>query len=235
MPAPPAVALSIVAVLLAAACGPGADGGAAAGTPPDAGASVDAAATAAGSDERPWRGQELAEPRARPDFVLSDTDGEPYDFRAETRGKVALLFFGYTHCPDICPVHLANLSEVLRNLPREISGRVEVVFVTVDPERDTPERLRDFLGRMQWRISGLRGTREQVNEIETALELPRSTITRLDDGSVSVGHYASVLAFGADGPARLAYPWGTRQRDWQVDLPRLVRETTRAPPAAPGA
>ena len=84
---------------------------------------------------------------------------------------------------------------------------------------------------MQWPITGLRGTREEVNALETALELPRSTITRLDDGSLSVGHYASVLAFGADGPARLAYPWGTRQRDWQADLPRLVRETTDGAPA----
>ncbi|MEE8175168.1 MAG: SCO family protein, partial [Gemmatimonadota bacterium] len=77
----------------------------------------------------------MLEPGPRPDFTLTDTRGRPFDFRRETDGKVALLFFGYTHCPDVCPVQMAGIAAVLRDLPWEIRDRIEVVFVTTDPAR----------------------------------------------------------------------------------------------------
>lgn len=175
-----------------------------------------------------WAGTQLPEPVERPDFVLTTTEGTPYDFLAETEGSVALLFFGFTHCPDICPVHMSNLAVVMRELPREVQQAVRIVFITVDPDRDTPERLDEWLGAMTWPIVGLRGTIEEVNAIERSLGLPPSTVTQREDGTIDVGHSAAVLAFGADGPARFTYPWGTRQRDWIADVPRLVHETVGA-------
>lgn len=175
-----------------------------------------------------WAGAQLDEPIERPDFVLTTTEGEAFDFQAETEGSVALLFFGFTHCPDICPVHMSNLAVVMRELPREVQQAVRIVFITVDPDRDTPERLHEWLGAMGWPIVGLRGTLDEVNAIERSLGLPPSTVTQREDGTIDVGHSAAVLAFGADGPARLTYPWGTRQRDWIADVPRLVHETVAA-------
>jgi protein SCO1 len=166
----------------------------------------------------------VAQPTARPDFTLLDTEGRPFDFRAETEGRLALLSFGYTHCPDVCPVHLANLAEVLRDLPYRERDRVRVVFVTVDPARDTPERIRAWLDAFDPRFAGLWGSAEEVSAILAALDLPPAAIGALAaDGEYVVGHAAAVLAFGPEGPLRAFYPFGTRQIDWARDLPELLR------------
>lgn len=175
-----------------------------------------------------WSGRELPDPLPRPDFTLTDTGGRPYDFRAETGGKLTLLFFGYTHCPDVCPVHMANIAAVRGDLPTDVVRSMEVVFVTTDPERDTPERLREWLNGFDPSFVGLRGSREEVNAIERSLGLPPSVVDTVEaEGGGEegfVGHAAQVLAFQPDDTARMAYPWGTRQRDWRRDLPRLARE-----------
>lgn len=188
-----------------------------------------AAAACGGADAAPprtdgWRGAVLGEPVPRPAFTLSDTEGEPFDFRAETDGFLTLVFFGYTSCPDICPVHMANLGAVLERQSYETRARTRVVFVTTDPERDTPEVIRAFLDRFDPSFIGLHGSTEEVNRIQRAMRLPESVAGEVrDDGGYDVGHAASVLAFAPDGPARVAYLFGTRQADWEHDLPRLLR------------
>lgn len=174
----------------------------------------------------------LATPVALPAAVLESHLGEPFELRADTPGRVTLVFFGYTHCPDICPVHMANLAAVFRDLPLEITRQVDVLFVTTDPERDTPERLGSWLGALHPRFVGLRGTRAQIMALEAQMGIPVSVVSpdeETADGGYFVGHAAQVLAFTADDTARVAYPWGTRQRDWIRDLPRLVRGETPGP------
>lgn len=166
-----------------------------------------------------------------PDGVLPDMYGEPFHLREETRGLVTLLFIGYTYCPDVCPVHLANLAAVLQDFPLEVAPEVRTVFVTADPFRDTPERLQEWLGALHPDFVGLRGTRDQVNALETELGLPLSVVDPgTDPASYFVGHAGQVLAFDRQGRARLAYPWGIRQRDWRRDLPRLVEGQWPLPP-----
>jgi protein SCO1/2 len=170
-----------------------------------------------------FRGRILAEPIPRPGFTLLDTRGEPYDFFEATRGKVTLLFFGYTHCPDVCPVHMGNIAAVLHDLGAEGRRRIEVVFVTTDPGRDTPQRIRSWLDRFDPRFVGLRGNQAEIDSIQRSLRLPPSVLEPpAADGSYGVGHAAQVLAFSSDGPARIVYPFGTRQADWAHDLPLLV-------------
>ena len=166
-------------------------------------------------------GRVLAEPLERPDFTLTDTRGAPFDFRSETEGRLTLLFFGYTHCPDVCPLHMANIAAALDRIGWEARDDVAVVFVTTDPARDTPERIRAWLDRFDRSFIGLRGDIETVNAIQTGLGLPPSVIGP-GDSHYDVGHAAQVLAFAPDGPARVAYPFGTRQSDWVHDLPRLL-------------
>ncbi len=161
-----------------------------------------------------------------PDVALEATDGKRFHLRDDTPGRVTLVFFGYTYCPDICPVHMANLAAVFRDLPLEVTREVDVLFVTTDPERDTRERLVEWLGALHPRFIGLRGTRDEIESIERQLGIPVSVVSpdeETADGGYFVGHAAQVLAFAADDTARVAYPWGTRQRDWLRDLPRLVR------------
>lgn len=177
-------------------------------------------------DESAFAGEEMAEPVARPSFELTNVEsGETFDFQDETEGYVTLLFFGYTHCPDVCPVHMANLAAVLRDLPREVERKIRVVFVSTDPERDTPERIREWLSGHHPSFIGLRGTREEVTAIEKELGLSPSVVQAGEEESdYFVAHGAQVLAFGLDDTARVAYPWGTRQRDWLRDLPKLVKQ-----------
>jgi protein SCO1/2 len=201
-----------------------------------------------GADEAAggWSGRVLPEPLAKPDFTFTDVTGEPFDFRRDTEGSPTLLFFGYTHCPDVCPVHMSNIAAVLRDLPGEQSRRLKVVFVTTDPERDTPERLREWLGAIHPAFIGLRGPLDEVHAAEEALMLPRSVVETASHGGGAgggaagsegehgegaaaadtadyfVGHASAVVAFGADGLARVMYGWGTRQQDWRKDLPRLI-------------
>ena len=169
------------------------------------------------------RGRALPEPVARPSFTLPTLDGAPYDFAARTTGKLTFLFFGYTYCPDICPIHLGALGAALAELPYEARQQVEVVFVTVDPERDTPARLREWLRGFDPTFVGLRGTLEQANAAAALAGLPPSSHGPVEkDGSYSVGHPAGMLAFSPDGPAYVLYPFGTRREDWVHDLPLLL-------------
>lgn len=174
-----------------------------------------------------YRGVRLDRPLPKPDVVLTDTDGEPYALREETEGAVTLLFFGYTNCPDVCPAQMANLAAVYDGLSPGVRDRVEVVFVTADPERDGPERIREWLDGFHESFVGLRGPPAKVDSLQRSLGLQPGVPT--DDrtgvaGAYAVEHSSAVLAFTPDDTARLAYPFGTRQRDWAHDLPRLAEE-----------
>jgi len=136
---------------------------------------------------------------------------------------VTLLFFGYTHCPDVCPVHMANLAAVLREYAPSERRRIEVVFVTTDPARDTLSRLRAWLDNFDADFVGLRGDIETVNAVQNVLMLPAAMLGEPDSaGRYEVGHSAVVVAFTPDDSARVMYPFGTRQADWAADLPHLL-------------
>lgn len=171
-----------------------------------------------------FRGVLRDPPLDKPDFTLTDQGGRPWNLRLETAGKVALLFFGYTHCPDVCPLHAANVAAVLRKMPFAERDEIRFVFVTTDPERDTAERLGQWLGAFDPAFVGLRGTVAEVDGIQAALGIAATQRGEAgSDGTYLVGHAAQVIAFGKDGLARLEYPFGTRQEDWAADLPRLAR------------
>ncbi len=169
-----------------------------------------------------YRGILLADADPRPDFVLTDLRGEAFDFRAETEGKLALLFFGYTYCPDICPVHMASLAAVKRDLSVNEQRGMQVVFVTADPRRDTPERLREWLGNFDRDFVGLRGSEAEVDSIMLSLGLPPAIRDTVSGPDYAVGHASQVIAFPPGDGFRVIYPFGTRQADWKHDLPRLL-------------
>src|SRR5689334_5480716 len=89
-----------------------------------------------------YRGGLVTPPVPKPRFVLTDTSGAPFDFWNKTQGSVTLLFFGYTNCPDQCPMHMANIGVALKKLPLGVADQVQLVFVTTDPSRDAPLQLR---------------------------------------------------------------------------------------------
>jgi protein SCO1 len=179
-----------------------------------------------GKDETTeFRGTLLSEPLAKADFTLTDTDGKPFRFRDQTDGFLTLLFFGYTHCPDVCPVHMANLAAVLKRFPYETRSRVRVVFVSTDPDRDSRERIREWLDGFSEGFIGLRGEASEIDRIQNLFALPAAARGTPDaDGEYTVGHAAQILAFSPDDVAHVAYPFGTRQEDWMHDLPLLLKQ-----------
>jgi protein SCO1/2 len=178
-----------------------------------------------------YRGMMLTPPVAKPNYVFTGTDGRPYDFKKETSGKVALLFFGYTNCPDVCPLHMTNLGNVIKQLPARDRERIKVVFVTTDPERDTPERLRTWIRNFDTTFVGVAGKPEDLNKLQMSLGMPPAVKETAPKGSPAgaygVSHGSAVLAFTPDDSLRTIYPMGIRQEDWTADLPKLLKVKAR--------
>lgn len=164
----------------------------------------------------------LEEPLPKPEMVLTDTNGEQFDFRTETAGKPTLVFFGYASCPDICPVHLSVIAQAMDEV-RITSDELSVVFVSTDPQRDTPEVMDDYLDAFDPGFIGLTGDIEEVVSAMRELNLPAPTYGEPNEsGFYTVGHPATIVAFGADGMARHLYPFGMRRAQWVHDLPQLM-------------
>lgn len=161
-------------------------------------------------------------PQEKPSFQLTDTNGALYDFETETEGKLALLYFGYLNCPDICPVHLAQIAEVFDQVP-EVARDTEVVFVSVDPDRDDPEAIRDYLDKFDSRFVGLTGTFEELETAQVASGLPTAQFIGEGD-DYTVDHAGWVIAFSPDGLNHAIYPFGVRQSQWLNDLQILVEQ-----------
>lgn len=172
------------------------------------------------------RGVPLDPPLARPAFTLITMDGRPFEFRRDTGGRLTLVFFGYTNCPDVCPVTLATIEAVRRDLPPDLAAGLQVLFVTTDPARDSAAVVQAWLAKVAPSALGLTGSPAAIAEAERLLRVPPSTIDTAA-GRYQVGHAAQVVVFTPDDSAHLAYPFGTRQADWAADLPRLARWRAR--------
>jgi protein SCO1 len=177
-------------------------------------------------------GVKLVPPHAKVDFTLDDTQGKPFHFKTDTHGAVTLLYFGYMNCPDVCPLHLANIASALKKMTPEDQAMVRVIFVTTDPNRDSPELLRAWLDNFDKRFIGLRGSLDSINAIQARMGLPPATMemVQMDHSKMAgpantygMGHAAQVLAFSADDSLRTEYPSGFKTEDWLNDLPRLAK------------
>lgn len=187
--------------------------------------SDDSAPTVDGADGNlGFAGTVLGEPLAKPTIAFTDTEGRPYDFADETKGRLTLLFFGYTSCPDICPITLSIIESALRELSGP-AAETKVVFVGVDTARDTPRLMREYLDARGDGFVGL-STSASLDELNRALSLlllPGVTIAEPEpDGSYVVGHPGQVLVYSPDDTAHIMYQYGVTKADWVADLPRLA-------------
>lgn len=171
-----------------------------------------------------YRGALVTPPFEKPDFVLTDTAGKEYDIRKETEGSVVLLYLGYTHCPDVCPTHMADIASVLKELPSDVTKKIKVVFITTDPARDTPEVLRKWLDLFDESFIGLTGPEETIINLQKTLGINPATKTDLGGGNYAVNHAAYVIAFTPDNLAHTVYPLGVTEDDWKHDMTKLAKE-----------
>ena len=129
-------------------------------------------------------------------FTLADLDGKPVT-EADLKGKPTVLFFGFTRCPEVCPTTLSTLSAAMDTMGKD-ADRLNVVFVTLDPARDTPETLRDYLTAFDPRIRALVGTPEEVARMADLYHIHYRRIAT-KDGDYTLDHTASVELFARDG------------------------------------
>ena len=179
--------------------------------------------------QQPYRGGLVTPPLPKPRFVLTDTSGAPFDFWKRTQGSVTLLFFGYTYCPDQCPMHMANIGEALKKLPSGIADQVKLVFVTTDPARDTPLQLRRWLDSFDKQFVGLTGTEAALEAVQKTAGVPPANKAGARNGNYSVAHANFVIAYTKDNLAHVIYPGGVSKDDWTHDLPLLIKETWSHP------
>ena len=181
-----------------------------------------AQASQVSSQQSKYKGTELGVPTPIPAVTLTDFNGKPYDLKANAAGKVTLVYFGYTHCPDECPTTMADLAAALRLLPASTSAKVQVVFVTTDPDRDTGPVLKDWLGKFNPAFVGLTGTVAQVDNAAKLAATPVAPPVKNADGSIEVDHGTQVNAFGADGLAHVVWLADVAPKDIAHDIALLT-------------
>ncbi|WP_410537533.1 SCO family protein [Streptomyces sp. KL2] len=169
------------------------------------------------------RGTVLDTPFDKPDLVLTDTGGETYDLVEETRGRPTLVYFGYTHCPDVCPLTMSNIAVAKSKLPEAEQEKLRVVFVTSDPERDTPESLGEWLRAQDPDFIGLTGDFEKIQAGARALGIGLEPPVKEEDGDIVSTHGTQVLAFlPKDDRAHVLYTSDVPVEVYEKDLPALV-------------
>jgi protein SCO1/2 len=152
-------------------------------------------------------------------FALTDQDGRPVT-ASDYRGKIVLLYFGYTHCPDACPTTLTTLSEALRRLGPE-AQRVRVLFVTVDPARDTAAVMKRYVGAFGPEFVGLRGDDDALTVLSKRYRIAYHREPPDRNGYYAVDHSSAVFIFDASGEARLLAQETDDPRTIAMDLHKL--------------
>lgn len=168
-----------------------------------------------------FKGAVLEPPSPLPDFELKDTNGQPFHL-SDVNGDIALVYFGYTYCPDVCPLTLWDVKQALTNL--EGRERVKMIFISVDPERDTPEVLARYLAAFDSNYIGLTDDFERTEVVMK----PFGAFAQKEEVSDSaagylVSHTARLYLVSPDQELLLMYPFGFEPEDLRSDLAHLLQ------------
>ncbi|GAA0901867.1 SCO family protein [Streptomyces thermoalcalitolerans] len=166
----------------------------------------------------------LDTPFEKPDLVLTDTRGKQYDLRKETAGRPTLIYFGYTHCPDVCPLTMNNIAVAMKSLPKADQDKLRVVFVTTDPDRDTPAELGTWLKMINADFIGLTGDFATIQAGARTLGISIEPTTKDKNGKLVSNHGTQVVAFSPKTDAGyVLYGEDATVEDYTKDLPKLVK------------
>jgi protein SCO1 len=169
-----------------------------------------------------YRGTAYGEPYPpAPQIELIKSDGETFRL-SDQKGKITLLFFGYTSCPDICPTTLAELKLVADELGDKAPS-MEVVFVSVDPKRDTPEKIQNYVEQFNKSFLGLSGASQDLEPIWQAYGIFREEVEAGSGLDYTVDHTARIYLIDQTGSLRLSYGFQTPMEDIVHDLELLLK------------
>jgi protein SCO1/2 len=158
-----------------------------------------------------------------PDVDLTDTAGAPFNPSVDTAAPVTLVFFGYTNCPDVCYTTLANTASAIRKLDSASQSDIQMMFITVDPERDTPPVVAAYMDRFGFpSYVGLTGDLPAIESAASSLHIGLDKHRRLPDGGYEVPHSVQVIGFDANRSAKVFWSDGTPTADLAHDLEVLA-------------
>jgi protein SCO1/2 len=189
---------------------------AACGSSPDTGAPVTGIST---SDDDGYHGILLDEPYSVPQLSLTATDGKPFDLAAQDRRT--LVFFGYTHCPDVCQVVMSTIASAMARLSDEQREQLQVAFVTTDPARDTRSALRTYLNRFDPGFVGLTGSLTRIDQLAQPMDIFVKQGQKLPSGGYEVDHSTVVVAVH-QGMGDLVWTGATSPADMAADLEKIL-------------
>ena len=152
---------------------------------------------------------------------LPDVDGKARTL-ADWKGKVTVVFFGYTQCPDVCPTTMAELAQIRKLLGAD-GDKLQTVFVTIDPERDTPEILKAYVANFGPGVAALRGTAEQTAAAAKEFKVFFAKVPGRNGGNYTMDHSAASFVFDPAGRVRLYVPYGGDSKKFAADLQQLVK------------
>jgi protein SCO1/2 len=206
-----AAALLAAASLTLTACGSG----------DDSNSPVSVVSEEAGSEKA---ATVLDKPFEKPDLVLTDTNGEKYDLREQTKGRPTLIYFGYTHCPDVCPLTMNNIAVAKKQLTKAQQDELRIVFVTTDPDRDTPKALGKWLKGIDSQVVGLTGDFDTIQAGARTLGISIEPPHKDKNGKIVSTHGTQVVAFSpkTDG-GYVLYGEDATVDDYTKDLPKLIK------------
>lgn len=155
------------------------------------------------------------------DFTLMSSNGQRVSL-SDYRGKLVLLYFGYTFCPDVCPATLAEIAGAMKILGED-AGKVQTIMISVDPERDTPEQLAEYVAHFDPNFLGVTGTPEQIAELATLYGIYYEKHEGSEASGYLIDHTATVMVIDQEGYLKLLLPFGTTAQDMADDLAYLLK------------
>jgi len=172
-----------------------------------------------------FNGRVLDQPYDVPDIALTATDGEDFSLAGDREEPLTLVFFGYTHCPDICPMVLGALSSGLTKLDDDDRERVEVVVITTDPARDDEQVLRDYLDGFDPSWEGLTGDLGSITKVGDGLKIYVNDGQKLPSGGYDLGsHGTSVIGIDDSDHASVYWSQDTSPAQFASDIHTLLNE-----------
>jgi protein SCO1 len=165
----------------------------------------------------------LDPPMEAPDFELESADGALA--KDDLAGQLVVLFFGFTHCPDVCPDTMARLARAMRELDERQQEQIQVVLVSVDPERDSPDKLQQYAGAFHPSFIGATARQEEIDRIASGYGIYQVRVPLEGEEGYTIDHTAAVLVLNRRGETVLIWSYGTTSEEMASDLAFLLRRS----------
>ncbi|MFN8413082.1 MAG: SCO family protein [Anaerolineales bacterium] len=169
-----------------------------------------------------FHGTVIQSPEKSFDFNLNSAKGSVK--LSDYQGKLVLVYFGYTFCPDICPATLGNVAQALRDMSKEQASEVQTVMISLDPERDTTEKLAEYVAHFDPTFVGITGSKEQIDEVASLYGI----FYQKHEGDTSknylIDHTATLLVIDRKGYLKLVFPFGVTAKEIADDLKYMLKQ-----------